>query len=138
MNFSEPTVCEENSVSFARYTKTESGAAFFFPYSKNNTTLSTGEYFVIKYRVTKDATTQTAWSIYAGTETMKALDANDSVVSDTPFYADCEWHIAVIKLDNTKGNYRFNEELVVKTLESFFEFSPASIDKNFLDKFVYQ
>ena len=40
LNFSEPVICKEDGVSFARYTKTESGAAFFFPYSKNNTTLS--------------------------------------------------------------------------------------------------
>ena len=107
MNFSGPAIYEENGISFARYTKTESGAAFFFPYVKNNTTLVTGEYFVIKYRISADVTSQTSWPLYAGTETMKALDENDYVVSDMPFYDDGGWHIAVIKLDNTKGNFRF-------------------------------
>ena len=107
MNFSGPAIYEENGISFARYTKTESGAAFFFPYVKNNTTLVTGEYFVIKYRISADVTSQTSWPLYAGTETMKALDENDYVVSDTPFYDDGKWHIALIKLDNTKGEYRF-------------------------------
>ena len=46
--------------------------------------------------------------------------------------------IEELSTQDNNSSELFNGELVAKTLESFFEFSPASIDKNFVDKFVYQ
>ena len=46
--------------------------------------------------------------------------------------------IEELSTQDNNSSELFNEELVAKTLESFFEFSPASIDKSFVDKFVYQ
>ena len=96
---------------FVRYTPTKSADDPYFYPVRNNTSNVTGQYMVIKYRITNNDTNMTLGAIYAssaahgrGDAQGNSGDGSNSAISGTTLYADGEWHYLIITPDLNKNN----------------------------------
>ena len=96
--FGPPEVVEEDDNKFMRLTATEAGSAYFYPYSCTNTTVATGNYAIIKYRVSSGDSSSASWGVFASTVKTTAGSEEQRISTTPALYDDGNWHIAVIDL----------------------------------------
>lgn len=102
------TVSQEDG--FVRYTPSASSSdPYFYPFSTGGTQV-TGQFMVIKYRVSNNGTNMTTSAPFAGSlaggRTGAAGSSGDSSniwATSTTLYADGEWHYLIVTPDLTKN-----------------------------------
>ena len=103
-------IIEENDAKYVRYTTVDHAQAsvWLHVYSTENTTVPTGEYAILKYRLSDGATTSAKWGAYASTEKLTA-EGNDEKLRGTlpDIIDDGKWHIAIFKLNTTGSSAQF-------------------------------
>lgn len=81
---------------YVRFTAKGSNEGYVWVYQNANATKLTGQYFVVKYRASKDSSIPRNFQVYASTTAKEPTDA--SQMNDCVFTLDGEWKIMIIDL----------------------------------------
>ena len=128
--FDAPEIMNEDGNSYVRLSSDETGAVYAYLYQNASAVDNTGEYAMIKYRITSGVASG-SFSVFSGTVKASAGNDGDQVVSGAPaLVADGGWHVAIIKLDTTRSTDRFVKndagEFVAKYLRIGYVATAAS------------
>ena len=77
------------------------GHTYFYPWKHSFRTLTTGQYFVMKYRLSADATTNANFTIYTSTIRSGASGEKEAFRT-TPLRDDAQWHIVIADLSSAE------------------------------------